>query len=584
MSLDFSALNYLSTFNRDLSFESDMIYLDRLKNYRLDYSINSLKRIDQFLDDIREQEHPEEQDFLEDHAKYCLLHLLCFYVGEVIGRARGTSFHWYNYEEMVKRAPGHEVFGDAFYTTACCDFPYLAGDRVGSFLPLNAIMTRMFEDDGGGKSVYFSAGMFLPSAETDSSLWDMPLKKVPPMDLEIDIPRQLDTLSPEDQAYLHTTMPDWAINDDISRFFDQHDRVLQTGKIVWAALIQANKALLETGDRNHGGEIVYDPDGRMPFVDLLTASDMLANLKGKKNLDPEQQYIGDYLENERIRVFGLDVPASTLPYPLKISTTFFDRKHLPDGMLSLSYFPILLDQAGVAVVVPSKYWTTLFRQQWMNASEEQRVSREKKARHREAMQKTESVIIEKDGQLVVGIRRKQPDITEAERLFRLGVQFSEGDGVKQDYVQAHKYFFESAQHGHQTSLFNLGVLYERGFGVQENLIVAFDYFLRSAESGEIDGQMKVARWYVNGKGVSRNLTQAKLWFTKAADQGNEDAKKILTEHADELTDSKKTPTKRPHILLYMLYSVCQGFLFLSMKVLDLFQLLLGGKPNDKNGR
>jgi hypothetical protein len=28
----------------------------------------------------------------------------------------------------------------------------------------------------------------------------------------------------------------------------------------------------------------------------------------------------------------------------------------------------------------------------------------------------------------------------------------------------------------------------------------------------------------------------------------------------------------------------QGFLFLSMKVLDLFQFILGGKPNDKNGR
>lgn len=575
MSLDFSALNYLATFDRDLPFESDMIYLDRLKKYQLDYSINSLKRIDKFLDDIREQEHPTEQDFLSDHSKYSLLHLLCFYVGEVIGRSRGTSFHWYNYQEMVELAPGHEVFGDAFYTTACCVFPNSDG---GCFLPLNAIMTRMFEDDGG-KSVYFSAGMFLHAAQ--DSLLDIPLKKVPPMDLGIDIPRQQDVLSSEDQSYFHTAMPEWAIDDDIVNFFEQHDRVLQTGKIVWAALIQANNYLFEMGDRNHGGEIVYDPEGRMPFTDLLTASDMIAALKGKKNLEPEQQYIGDYLESERIRVFGLDVPATTLPYPLKISTTFFDRMHLPDGMLSMSYFPILLDQAGVAVVVPSKYWTSTFRKQWMDASEEKRASREKKARHREALQKTESVIIEKDGHTYIGVRRKQPEISEPEKLFRLGVQYCHGDGVAQDYAQAYKYFLESAQDGHPTSLFNLGVLYERGFGVQENPAVAFDYYLRSAEKGEIDGQMKVAKLYIKGYGISKNLAQAKFWFTKAADQGNDDAKKILIEHADELNDSVKVQAKRPHILLYMLYSVCQGFLFLSIKVLDLFLRMLGGTPNDK---
>lgn len=581
MSLDFSALNYLATLDRDLPFESEMIYLDRLKNYRLDYSINSLKRVDQFLDDIREQEQPAELDFLRDHSKYSLLHLLCFYVGEVVGRARGTPFHWYNYQEMVERAPGHEIFGDAFYTTACCDFPHLAYDHVGSFLPLNSIMTRMFEDDGGGKSVYFTAGLFLPPMAKDSSLLDMPLKKVPPMDLEIDIPRQLDVLSPEDQTYLHTAMPDWAANDDITRFFDQRDRVLQTGKIVWAALIQANNALFEIGDRNHGGEIVYDPEGRMPFADLLTATEMIADLKGKKNLDPEQQYIGDYLENERIRVFGLDVPASILPYPLKISTTFFDRKHLPDGLISLSYFPILLDQEGVAVVVPSIYWSAAFRQQWMDASEEQRARREKKARRNEAMQKIESEVIEKDGQLFVVTRRKKTEITEGERLFRLGVQFCHGDGVTQDYAQAHKYFFESAQDGHKTSLFNLGVLYERGFGVKENPTVAFDYFLRSAENGEVDGQMKVARLYIKGYGVSKNLMQAKLWFSKAADQGNEEAKKILVEHADEFTRSVATSAKRHNILLIMLYRVCHAFLFLSIKILDLFMLLLGGQPNDK---
>jgi hypothetical protein len=575
MSVDFSALKYLAAFDRNLPFESDMIYFDLLKKYRLDYSINSLKRIDQFLDEIREQEHPEEQNFLENHSKYSLLYLLCFYVGEVVGRARGTPFHWYSYQEK-------NIFGGEFYTTACCSFSSCPNKEEGSFLPLNVIITRMFDHDG--KSIYSSAEIFLPSIAKDSSLWDMPLKKVPPIGLGIDIPRQLNLLSSEDQTYFHTSMPDWVINDDIARFFDQHDYVLETGKVVWAALIQANKTLFEIGDQNHGGEIVYDPEGRMPFADLRTVAGMLGRLKGKKNLDPKQKYIGDYLGNESSRVFGLDVPASILPYPLKISTTFFDRKHLPDGMVSLFYFPILLDQAGVAVVIPSKYWTTSFRQQWMDASEEQRISREKKARHRDVMQSTESVIIEEDGQLVVGIRRKQPEITEVERLFCLGVQFSEGAGVIQDYKQAYQYFFKAAQLGHGISLFNLGVYAERGLGVAENPKEAFDYYFRSAEKGDVNGQMRVAKLYIQGYGVDKNLAQAKWWFTQAADQGNEEAKKILIDYAHEFFDSKKMPVKRPHLLLYMLYSMSQGFLFLSMKVLDLFQFILGGKPNDKNGR
>jgi hypothetical protein len=523
MSTDFFALNYLAVFDRDLPFESDMIYRDRLAHCHLDYSINSLRRIDQFLDDIREQEHPLEQDFLEEHAKYSLLHLLCFYVGEVVGRARGMPFHWYNYQEMVERSPAHKIFGDAFYTTACCDFPHLTGVDIGSFLPLNAIMTRMFDDDG--KSVSYSAGLFLPPVAQNSISSDLPLKKVPPMDLGIDMSRQPEKLSEDDQLYLKTDMPSWAKTDDISRFFYQQDNLIRSGKIVWAALIQANSSLLQQGHNNSGGEIIYDPDGRMPVEDIHRVAQHIFKLKGKTNLNAQEQYIADYLENENIRVFGLDVPSSILPYPLKISTTYFNRKHLPEGVLSLPYFPVLLDDAGIAMIVPSKYWNLAFRQQWLD------IAKEKSTHDPEVKQKTDEVIAKR--------------VTEAEILYERGLQFYKGQGIARDFAIAHSCWLQSAQQGYPLALNNLGILYENGQGVAENPILAFDYYRQAAEKGLAVGQLNVGKMYFKGYGVSESNTQAKEWFIKSANQGNEEAKKILVDFSSHFVSSQTAVAVSP---------------------------------------
>ena len=50
----------------------------------------------------------------------------------------------------------------------------------------------------------------------------------------------------------------------------------------------------------------------------------------------------------------------------------------------------------------------------------------------------------------------------------LGVMYSEGLSVEQEYTEAFKWFQKSAEQGFVESQYNLGVMYHEGLGVQQN--------------------------------------------------------------------------------------------------------------------
>ena len=109
----------------------------------------------------------------------------------------------------------------------------------------------------------------------------------------------------------------------------------------------------------------------------------------------------------------------------------------------------------------------------------------------------------------------------------LGIIYSNGQGVKQDYAEAVKWWRKAAEQGYAEAQYNLGNMYAKGQGVKQNYAEAFKWFRRAAEQGIANAQCGLGALYASGNGVQKDISKALLWFEKAASQGYDDAKLAL---------------------------------------------------------
>lgn len=107
--------------------------------------------------------------------------------------------------------------------------------------------------------------------------------------------------------------------------------------------------------------------------------------------------------------------------------------------------------------------------------------------------------------------------------YKLGVMYSNGEGVRQDFSEAVRWFHRAAILGYAPAQNSLGVKYEKGLGVKRNYGEAVRWYRHGAEQGYATAQYRLGRMYALGRGVKRNYAAAILWFKTAAAQGVEDA-------------------------------------------------------------
>ncbi len=163
-------------------------------------------------------------------------------------------------------------------------------------------------------------------------------------------------------VYLRSDKPVWCTpKDKLSLYFAGRQRLLEEGAVIWGHVVQANRLLFSPGKVNCPGEVVYclDFNRQGTLASLAPIAETLYKLKGEPQSSPELTTISEYLANERIRVFGLEVPAAISPdLPCAVSSIFFDRKHLPNGVLSQSFFPIIVSARDprLGAIVPARYW------------------------------------------------------------------------------------------------------------------------------------------------------------------------------------------------------------------------------------
>ena len=150
-----SAEGYVASFLKGDAFPGGMGYREELMRCNLDFSMESLKRIDALLDHIRTKEAPRIEAFLDSQANVHFVHLIAFYAGKVAGLNAGIEPEWYTRVEAIQIVPQlARLWPDDLIETSVICMYVPEGGGSQQYPPLLSVLVRLFEGD---KSVWGSA-------------------------------------------------------------------------------------------------------------------------------------------------------------------------------------------------------------------------------------------------------------------------------------------------------------------------------------------------------------------------------------------------------------------------------------------
>lgn len=109
---------------------------------------------------------------------------------------------------------------------------------------------------------------------------------------------------------------------------------------------------------------------------------------------------------------------------------------------------------------------------------------------------------------------------DANAYYWLGCFYYQGEGTKQNYTEALKYFQKAANNGDAYSYAWIAKIYYYGNGCAQNYEEAFKWFLKAANAGQIVVYGWLGSVYYEGKGCNKNYVEAIKWFKKAAENGD----------------------------------------------------------------
>lgn len=161
MPLTQSAQAMLRAYHAGKLLPNDIAFHKALSQVNLDYTPDSLDRIDRLLRQIRAQLKPKYDAFVGIPANDNFLLLLGYYVGTLIARFTLQRIEWYAPDELATVLPAAEVgkIEPCFQSSITCTFQR-DGELTGYLLPLAPIHDILFAGDPS-RSVADSAGSYL---------------------------------------------------------------------------------------------------------------------------------------------------------------------------------------------------------------------------------------------------------------------------------------------------------------------------------------------------------------------------------------------------------------------------------------
>lgn len=109
---------------------------------------------------------------------------------------------------------------------------------------------------------------------------------------------------------------------------------------------------------------------------------------------------------------------------------------------------------------------------------------------------------------------------DANAYYWLGCFYYQGEGTKQNYTEALKYFQKAANNGDAYSYAWISKIYYYGNGCAQNYEEAFKWLLKAANAGQTVVYGWLGSVYYEGKGCNKNYDEAIKWFKKAAENGD----------------------------------------------------------------
>lgn len=117
----------------------------------------------------------------------------------------------------------------------------------------------------------------------------------------------------------------------------------------------------------------------------------------------------------------------------------------------------------------------------------------------------------------------------------VGILYSEGRGLPQNYLEAKDWFKKAADLGHAGAQVNLGTLYSLGQGAPYSDHMALFWFQKAAEQRNALAFAKLGMMYERGRGVPQSLVEAHMWYSLSAAYGEKRAVEARTAVAARMT-------------------------------------------------
>ncbi|MDS4013181.1 MAG: hypothetical protein RKP46_02360 [Candidatus Accumulibacter sp.] len=467
MNMNFKAACYLHAFENNQPIDGGFLHDGLLRTYKLDYSVSSLARIDDFLDAIRATNTLTADNYLDSQASQNLLYYLCFYVGEVISRKLQSPPWWRGFDDFVE---GEDVMvlinGRIFEYSLSLDFPEHPNLRTKTlFKPLVSITSRLIEDDLN-KSVSWSAGFFIGDVSGDPEC-NTPLPALPVKPWPVNIAEVLSS-HPELRERLFFKTPFGFVDDPIQDLFACKNAILENGRVVWGAVIEVNTLIYENnGLSGVVGRVLYAPDGRVEPGTLFDLSRVVASYKTIANverdaLEEDAQALCALMSDEMSRHFGFDIPRRIIAYPLKMSVTYFYRPHLIGNRLMSNEIPLLIhdDYPGMVLPLPHYFWTAGFVEYW-----------EKNLSHHimQAAMRGDDLEAYVADPLLAHLMPCS--------IIEEGLLWSR----QGEYAKAKAAWEKAGAKGQAGANYGLGTLYENGHGVEKDMNLAMEYYEKAGK-------------------------------------------------------------------------------------------------------
>ena len=140
--------------------------------------------------------------------------------------------------------------------------------------------------------------------------------------------------------------------------------------------------------------------------------------------------------------------------------------------------------------------------------------------------------------------RRMAEQGQAAAQYNVGILYEYGRGVRQNDVEAAKWYRKASVQGVSAAQYKLGIMYDNGWGVPPSDTEAVRWYSNAAERGHPLAQHDLAFMYAAGTGVAQDYLRAYMWLNIAVAHGHNLMIKHLNSISEHLTPTRIEKAQR----------------------------------------